>query len=394
MNSAAPSSTDHLPSGATAQLRPRGALYAIDLLRFAAAMLVVLFHYFAGYASPGHPLAARFLDPALLPQTGKTLAGYGWIGVEIFFVISGYVIAISTHGSQALPFARRRLLRLWPAALLCATLTLALLWPVDPRALHLGEYWRAALLWPWGPYIDGSYWTLAVEAVFYALVALLLLAAQGRDLTGWLAMAIGAASAAFWINGGNIERLDLRSEQLLLLQHGCFFALGILLHRWHAGHRGWWAAAAMAGLLATGLTEIERISRYTSYGIQTQLLDWAGPALFLLSVTIVALSPRMQSALEALLPRRPVLLLGLATYPLYLLHQTMGLVLIGGLLRSGLPYISAALLTLLAVTALALAIANWAEPWLRQLMDRALPFSPRSRGPAPDRHPNASPRDG
>ena len=102
----------------------------------------------------------------------------------------------------------------------------------------------------------------------------------------------------------------------------------------------------------------------------------------------------MQSALEALLPRRPVLLLGLATYPLYLLHQTMGLVLIGGLLRAGLPYISAAFLTLLAVTVLALAIANWAEPWLRRLMDRALPFSPRSRGPAPDRHPNAFPTDG
>ncbi len=378
----------------TERLRPPGALYAIDLLRFAAAVLVVLFHYFAGYASPGHRLAARFLDPALLPQPGKEIAGYGWIGVEIFFVISGYVIAISAHGSRGLPFARRRLLRLWPAALICATLSLMVLWPFDPRPLHLGQFVRAAMLWPWGDYIDDSYWTLAIESTFYALVALLLWISPAKDRIAWLAAALGTVSFIFWIRGGHIAGVTPRSQELLLLTHGCYFAIGILLHRWHAGHRGPLRAAMLAVLLYPALVAIYVRNGSTSYGIQTWYNWRIAAALFSGAVVIIALSPRLQPLLERRLPRRPVLLLGLATYPLYLIHQTLGLVLIGALLGTGLGYVPAALTTLAIVTALALAIAAWAEPALRRVLDRALPFSPPSRGRAPDTGPSASPTGG
>ncbi len=378
----------------TRNLRPRGALYAINLLRFGAAMLVLLFHYFAGYASPGHRLAARFIDQGLLPGAGRLYAGYGWIGVEIFFVISGYVIAISAHGSAALPFARRRVLRLWPAALICATLSLAFLWPFDPRLLHLDEYWRSAMLWPWGKYIDDSYWTLALECVFYTLVALILWLSPGRDRIEWLAALLGLVSLAYWTGGSNIAGLSLRGEQLLMLTHGCFFALGILLHRWHAGHRGLWRALALSILIGTGIAEILNINRLTGIGMRIAYPVWVAPTIFLAGLGVVALSPRIQPWLERHLPRRPVLLLGLATYPLYLIHQTLGLILIGGLLELGMAYIPAALIALTAITATALVIAAWAEPRLRQLLSRVLPFSPPSHGPAPDRRPNASPTGG
>lgn len=373
-------------------LRPRGALYAIDLLRFGAAMLVLLFHYFAGYASPGHRLASRFLDPSVLPDAAKAYAGYGWVGVEIFFVISGYVIAISARGSTALPFARRRVLRLWPAALICATLSLALLWPFDPRWVHLNEYWRSAILWPWGDYIDDSFWTLGVECAFYGLVTLLLWLSPGRDRMEWLALTLGGSSLAFWATGGDIAALDARGEQLLLLQHGCFFAIGILLHRWHAGRRGWWRAAAMLAFCIVGAAEIGRITRYTAYGIHTELLPWAGPAMLAVGLAIVAMSPRWQPMLERHLPRRPVLLLGLATYPLYLIHQTIGLLLIAALLETGLTYVLAALLALVAITGIALLIAAWAEPWLRGLMSRAIRRP--NRDPERDSRPTASPTGG
>ena len=381
-------------AGPTRRLRPRGALYAIDLLRFGAAMLVLLFHYFAGYASPGHRLAARFLDQGLLPDAGRLYAGYGWIGVEIFFVISGYVIAISAHGSKALPFARRRVLRLWPAALICATLSLALLWPSDPRLLHLDEYWRSALLWPWGKYVDDSYWTLAIECMFYALVALMLWVSPSRDRIEWLTALLGFVSLAYWTGGGNIAGLSLRGEQLLMLTHGCFFAIGILLHRWHAGHRGLWRALALSILIGTGIAEIMDINRLTAIGMQIAYSAWAASMIFFAGLAVVALSPRIQPWLERHLPRRPVLLLGLATYPLYLIHQTLGLILIGGLLRLGVAYVPSALIALAAITVTAIAIAAWVEPALRRLLDRALPFSVRRRDPAPDRRPNASPTGG
>ncbi|MBH9536335.1 acyltransferase family protein [Novosphingopyxis sp. YJ-S2-01] len=393
MASAPQPSTD-LPSRPTDTLRPRGALYAIDLLRFAAAMLVLLFHFFAGYSSPGHRLASRLIDQSLLPDVGRLYAGYGWIGVEIFFVISGYVIAISARGSRALPFARRRLLRLWPAALICASLTLACLWPFDPRPSHFEEYARSAMLWPWGEYIDGSYWTLGVESVFYALVALLLWISPWRNRIEALALILGTASLFYWNGLGAELALDLRDAQLLLLPHGCFFALGIFLHRWHAGHRGWWRAAAMLLMIGTGVQEILFISRATGIGMQIAYPRWIGPLIFFGGLAIIAFSPRLQPMLERHLPRAPVLLLGLATYPLYLIHQTIGLVLISALLKGGLAYVPAALITLVAITGAALLIASTAEPWLRALMSQLLPLSPPSRGPVPDTRQSASRRGG
>ncbi len=381
-------------AGPTRRLRPRGALYAIDLLRFGAAMLVLLFHYFAGYASPGHRLAARFLDQGLLPDAGRLYAGYGWIGVEIFFVISGYVIAISAHGSKALPFARRRVLRLWPAALICASFSFVLLWPFDPRATHLDEYWRSAMLWPWGDYIDDSYWTLGIECVFYALVALLLRISPGRDRIEWLALALGLISLTFWLWGGDLPRLSLRNEQLLLLPHGCFFAIGVLLHRWHAGHRGIRRLLALALFALPALLSIGARNANTAFGMRIAYDGRVAAALFVAATLVVMLAPRLQPLLERRLPRRPVLLLGLATYPLYLIHQTLGLILIGGLLRLGVAYVPSALIALAAITVTAIAIAAWVEPALRRLLDRALPFSVRRRDPAPDRRPNASPTGG
>jgi exopolysaccharide production protein ExoZ len=49
---------------------------------------------------------------------------FGWVGVEVFFVISGFVITNSARGASPIEFLKGRVLRLYPAAWICATLSL------------------------------------------------------------------------------------------------------------------------------------------------------------------------------------------------------------------------------------------------------------------------------
>ncbi|WP_225803412.1 acyltransferase family protein, partial [Streptomyces sp. NK15101] len=68
--------------------RGRGRLHALDGLRLAAALMVVAYHYLA--FGEGWPTPVEDLFPTAFP-----LASYGYLGVEFFFLISGFVICMS-----------------------------------------------------------------------------------------------------------------------------------------------------------------------------------------------------------------------------------------------------------------------------------------------------------
>ncbi|MFV3549581.1 acyltransferase family protein, partial [Mycobacterium tuberculosis] len=85
--------------------------------------------------------------------------------MELFFVISGYVILATAERRTARQFLRARVLRLVPAVWICATITAALLLAVPGAAsgiVALGWFDAVAFM-PVGIQIDGSYWTLAIE---------------------------------------------------------------------------------------------------------------------------------------------------------------------------------------------------------------------------------------
>ncbi len=95
----------------------------VDVLRFLAAMLVVVFHL-GGHAEK------RLVESTYM--IGWT--SIGWIGVQIFFVISGFVIAFSGEKSRASDFVISRIVRLGPGVWICASLHFFLLshHPTEP----------------------------------------------------------------------------------------------------------------------------------------------------------------------------------------------------------------------------------------------------------------------
>src|SRR6195952_4591484 len=142
---------------------------ALDLLRLVAVFGVVLYHFgFWGPASQGIPQVAM---PWLAP-----VAKYGFLGVPVFFIISGFVIAYSAEGRTATAFAIARFSRIYPTFLFCMTMTFVAIWLFGtPHFETTLSQWVANLFIAapalGRPYMDTSYWSLVIEVVFYAWVA-------------------------------------------------------------------------------------------------------------------------------------------------------------------------------------------------------------------------------
>ena len=143
-----------------------GRFENLQVLRFAAAMLVVAFHAGQAYAAEGGMLPIDYVN------------AIGFSGVDLFFVISGFIIYRTTIGAggtrPAAIFLVRRYGRIflpyWPIVLpLGAAVTL-----VSPVAV---DWIKSVTLWPYtsGDYLIPAAWTLAFELAYYTVFAVAIL---------------------------------------------------------------------------------------------------------------------------------------------------------------------------------------------------------------------------
>jgi peptidoglycan/LPS O-acetylase OafA/YrhL len=341
------------------------AYLGLDLIRFWAAGLVVLYHlcfyhWTYGTAAPA-PEFRLELEP-LAP-----FASTGWVGVPIFFVISGVVIAASATGRHWADFVRRRALRLYPAAWICGSITAATSLLVgEPHVLV--RYFKSMALSPTGPWIDEVFWTLGVEIVFYAYVAAIL-AWFGPARLERAGLALGAAgtfylSAVFVdlaAGGGMRAELSWLGEgngRLLLLSNGCYFGLGMVL----------WA------IVSAGVTRVRlcAVAIFTVAGLLAVGRAAEG-ALWLSTVAAIAASLHFHGPIRNRLGQwsGEIRAIGLATFPLYLLHNEIGRAAMGAL--TGLGGWAALGAALALVLALSFLVTIFLEPGLRAALTRALP---------------------
>ncbi len=348
---------------------PRRHLLGLDVVRILAALLVAVFHL--GFA------AGR--GDSTFPQP-VPWAWFGWTGVEIFFVISGYVIAYSARGS-AIDFVRARLLRLLPGLWISTSITLAVLLTLGgPSLAEIGPaYLRSMTLFPYRPWLDGSVWSLCVEVVFYAAIAVSLwrrtsLVRTLLVLGGFSAMfhlIIVAALSGVGPDEAGVAVLRLSqswSASITLLSHGCFFALGGLLHAITTGRRD---ASVMATALVcalAGLAEVA-VNCVTNFAGH----PWPIAALVVLTgVMLIVGAIRFNPFVWRRLARQAgiVRTLGLATYPFYLLHQEVGKALMRTTEAWGAPDLVSFAIALAATAAAAIVVSVWLEPRVRTGLGR------------------------
>lgn len=340
-------------------------LFTLDLLRFGAAFLVMYYHFYAAFPFAHDGPIAYQLGGLSLPTQPPPLSPYGWIGVEIFFVISGYVIAMSTQSGSAIDFVVKRFLRLWPTAFICATLTaIALILSGFHNELLFTAWIHSATLFAMEPQIDPSYWTLGIEISFYAIVALILISSKRPDKLLLLAVAIGCASLIFNINVDTAATLD-RKNQLLQLPFGCFFALGIAVFHWHMniGRKlsCWLIPLCLFGcFFSIWHHSIDRASfAPTPISVVTAYI------IFIVGLIVIMTAPAAQKRWGSRVNKKITSTLGLMTYPFYLLHQVIGAIIIGTFMRGGISFYSASIIVAIIVTALSFMLVRYVEPSVR-----------------------------
>jgi len=300
----------------------------IDGLRALAVLAVVGFHAF----------------PSILSG--------GFVGVDVFFVISGYLITGIIHSGlerkcfSLADFYRRRVRRIFPALLLVLAFSLIMGWHIllDSEFRQLGKHLLAGagfssnfVLWGESGYFDGAsdrkpllhLWSLGIEEQFYLLWPLLLMLAHrlgGKERI--VAAFIAASSLILTLYLSNAETSAAFYSPLTRAWE---LALGAFL------------AFPRTELWLRQLQEIKTGSDATKVRarLNPERLAWLG--LFLIALAILCLDrsrpyPGWASLLPTLgtaaviaagpetwissrvLARRPMVAIGLISYPLYLWH--------------------------------------------------------------------------
>lgn len=305
------------PAAAT----PPRRIDIIDPLRAFAAMAVAWFHFTHG--------APTFLPDGWLKSSGT----YGWMGVEMFFVISGFVLPFSMYSAgyrlsrHWVTFFKKRLTRLEPPYIVSIVLTLSLLFASalipgyrgqapQIRVVDVLEHVAYVNAFTGGTWLNPVYWTLAVEFQFYLSISLALPLIVSKDPKIAVAGVLGLAALAL-----------TNQNKALVLLYLDIFALGIATFQYYVG--------------------LSSRRRYILTMTALVLLCWAVHGIL---IALVSLGTALTICFARWQSPRWLVRIGMASYSLYLLHVPIG----GRVINLGLrlPYsLSSRLLFLMLAVA-------------------------------------------
>ena len=305
----------------------QGRIDVIDPLRGIAALSVAWLHIVH--------------DTRLVPRESfiSLTSTFGKLGVQVFFVISGFVIpyALAASGYRVREYGRfmlKRVIRLDPPYLLsmCVTLLLAAIYQAAfgteftytlPQLLvHLG-YLNVFFRYQW---INPVFWTLGIEVQYYLLIGLAFPLLLRRNLF-WLAVAPLCLVAAVWSSQQNYIFMQL-PQQNFIFMHLPFFLMGVAAFHYRRD-----MMTELPFLIVVFLLGIfVATSGLTFQEVSPRLAGLAGVFVAMVIGTVNA-------------KLRPLARLGTISYSLYLLHWPIA-AFVSNIVRERVPALVGVFITL------------------------------------------------
>ena len=322
----------------------------LDGLRGLAALSVVLFHYTNG--SNPYFKEVFFFE-------------FGHYGVELFFIISGFVISLTLQRKKTfLEFWKARFFRLFPIYWVCMTLTFVItsLIGLDYMNRSFTEYiLNAPMLSRFigVKFVDGSYWSLQYELFFYLIMAFIFYFLTKR-LSKILLIFGLFTLVQFCINltdfntimsnyGGLASTVYFRLYGIFILEYINLFTMGISLYAVVVEKKSWAWIYIIIGIIASASISLE---------------DFIA-MIVIMGVLVSALFLKWK-----IWRSRTMLWLGSISYVLYLIHMFIGRSVIMYLIDNGFFVYAAIATATLLILALATILTQFIEKPLFQILTR------------------------
>ncbi|MFI6682437.1 acyltransferase family protein [Streptomyces sp. NPDC050485] len=348
-----------------AERRSGNRLAALDGLRLFAALMVVFYHYVALARPWGHSTGTIF-------PTAHKFAQYGWLGVEVFFLISGFVICMSVWGRTAGEFAVSRISRLFPAywvGILLTSLVIKM-WPEFTSIRGWDSVITNLTMLQSGngtPDVDPVYWTLFVELKFYLLMSVVVICGVTyRNCLIFCGIWTAAAALAPVMGTPLLTAFAMP-------QYAPFFIAGIAFYlmRRYRPNAVLWAIVILQLLLAQRYIDY-RMASNLGKAVSDTLPTW--PARLIIIAAFVVVGAIALGVFDKI-QWKWLTTAGALTYPLYLIHMNIGMTLIHHYQgRIPAPALVAAITAVMLATAWLIhrLIERPLGIWLRNVMRRGI----------------------
>ncbi|MDH7913951.1 acyltransferase [Winogradskyella sp. SYSU M77433] len=298
-------------------------LYHLDLIRLFATIYVVFYHYcFRGYAK-GNFSILKF-SPL------EDFSEYGYLGVELFFIISGFIILISARNSDLKKFYISRFRSLNPAFWFSVLLTsfIVFIFGYPLFQLTYGQV-LLNLITMFNEFlgvehVDGVYWSLVVELKFYFLIAIILFFNLIRYIRFFAWVLLSIAIIQIIIPFAEAPYLLKIVYYVCFASKGTYFVAGMFIYFMKSEKKliknllPILLAYVVSNKIAHDDTFIRNERYFNSYDENVVMLIITLFFIIMFLVGIDKLKP---------FNKKFFLKLGILTYPLYLLHQNIGFIM-------------------------------------------------------------------